>query len=203
MNIHQLFEIIISGCQRPAWLPDKAFMEELELFFEPLITVNNFERKQLLLSTGQVAGYIYFLVNGLARGFYTDQAKGKEMTVYLWNRHSIITVPDSFFHQKPSSIFIEVMPHTQLMGISFLNLIESIEVYPEVSSFSKNVIQQYSVYEATRNYELAYLPAWDRYLQLLRTQPDIEQLVSKEIIASFLRIAPQSLSRMLRQKGHP
>ena len=89
------------------------------------------------------------------------------------------------------------------MSISYQGLMACIKKYPMAEVFSRNVVLQYRVHDAQKNYDLAFLSAWERYLQLLETHPDIEQQVSKEVIASYLHIAPQSLSRMLREKGHP
>lgn len=95
------------------------------------------------------------------------------------------------------------MPGTKLISISYQQLMACINAFPEVEVFLRNVILQYAAYESKRSDDLKFLSAWERYLRLLLTHPDIEQQVSKEVIASYLNIVPQSLSRMLREKGHP
>jgi CRP/FNR family transcriptional regulator, anaerobic regulatory protein len=139
----------------------------------------------------------------LARGFYITKDTRKEITDFLWNEHSLITVPDSFFRQRPSHLFIEVMPETRLMSISYQGLMACIEKYPLVEVFSRNVVLQYSIYKAKRNHDLAFLTPWELYVRLLYKHPNIEQQVSKGIIASYLNITPQSLSRMLKRRRHP
>lgn len=203
MNIHELFDILLNHSPLPSSLRDTHSMEDLKTYLIPLITTSVYTKRQLLLSAGQVAVYIYFLEKGFARGFYIHPQTKKEVTHFLWNRDSIITVPDSFYKQTPSYLFIEVMPQTQLVAISYDQLMACKKVYPVIEVFSRNVILQYNAYEAKRNYDMASLSAWERYLRLLQTHPDIEQQVSKEVIASYLDITPQSLSRMLKEKRHP
>ena len=203
MSIHELFDILLGQSLLTSKLPDSNTMEDLKIYLVPLVTTSVYTKRQLLLSAGQVAWYIHFLEQGLARGFHISEDTGKEITDFLWNEHSLITVPDSFFNQRPSHLFIEVMPDTRLMSISYQGLMACIKKYPMAEVFSRNVVLQYRVHDAQKNYDLAFLSAWERYLQLLETHPDIEQQVSKEVIASYLHIAPQSLSRMLREKGHP
>jgi hypothetical protein len=62
---------------------------------------------------------------------------------------------------------------------------------------------QYVSYHTKRTHDLISLSAWERYLDLLQRHPKIEQKISKEIIASYLGITPQSLSRLIKDNGHP
>ncbi|MEO6134158.1 MAG: hypothetical protein ABIP35_03330 [Ginsengibacter sp.] len=203
MSIHHLFEVLLDCKSLPEKLTDKKFVENLKDYLLPLITTSTYTRRQLLLSAGQVAESTYFLERGAARGFHINKDTNKEITDFLWTLDSFITVPDSFFHQRPSRLFIEVMPGTQLMGISYHDLMGCIEKYPVTDLFTRNLLLQSAVFEAKRNHELNSTSAWDRYLLLLKKYPDIEQQFSKGTIASYLNITPQSLSRMLKNKRHP
>ena len=198
-----LFDLIFSLGPLPEKLMDKDFLGKLIRYVLPLIATSHYTRRQLLLSAGHVAPYIYFSQKGLVRGFYTHKNTGKEITDFLWRERSLITVPNSFFQQQPSPLFVEVMPETELLSISFHDLVSCNKRYPVLEIFSRNVILQYNAYATRRNHRLVFLSAWERYLILLKTHPGIEQQVSKEIIASYLHIAPQSLSRMLKERRHP
>ncbi|MGN6533794.1 MAG: Crp/Fnr family transcriptional regulator [Ginsengibacter sp.] len=201
--VFHLFDIL-SGFATPGQkLMDTELLINLVHYLLPLVATSHYARRQLLLSAGHTAEYIYFPQKGMVRGFYTHKTMAKEITEFLWSKGSIITVPNSFFQQQPSEFFIEVMPETELMSISFHDLRTCIEKYPEVEVFSRNVILQYNADVSRRKDALAFLSAWERYLQLLKTHPHIEQQVSKEIIASYLHITPQSLSRMLKERRHP
>ncbi|MGN6530809.1 MAG: Crp/Fnr family transcriptional regulator [Ginsengibacter sp.] len=200
--LSHLFVMLFTTGPVPEKLMEIDFVIKLANDLLPCIAVSQYARRQLLLSAGHIAGHIYFSTKGMARGFYTHK-RGKEVTDYLWNQHSFITVPASFFQQRPSHLFIDVMSGTELLSISFQDLSSCIEKYPVVEIFSRNVILQYHNYEAKRSQDFTFLTAWERYLQLLKTHPDIEQQVSKEVIASYLHIEPQSLSRMLKKKKHP
>ena len=202
MTIQELFECIIDSCQQD-WQKEPVLLDELASFFTPLIHSNRFDRKQLVLSAGQTPGHLYFLTDGIARGFYLDADSGNEKTFFLWGQHSIATDPESFFRQTPTTLFIELMPQTEVMSISYADIMWGIHCFPQVRLFSRSVIQQYGIYHAKRNYDLAHFTAWERYLNLLEMHPDIEQFVSKAVLASYLSIAPQSLSRMLKKRGHP
>jgi len=198
-----LFTILSGFGPLPAKLMNKDFLANLGGYLLPLITTSHYPKRQLLLSAGHVASSVYFSQKGLVRGFYMHKKTGKEITDFLWRERSVITVPNSFFKQQPSQLFIEAMPGTQLLSISFHHLMACLKKYPVLEIFSRNVILQYHAYETKRNHELSSLSAWERYIELLNLHPDIEQKVTKEVIASYLHIMPQSLSRMLKERGHP
>jgi CRP-like cAMP-binding protein len=200
--VNHLFDLLLHFGPFPQNVTDKDVCSLFD-YLVPLITTSYYSRWQLLLSAGQVSQYIYFLQKGLARGFYTDQKTGREVTDFLWHEASLITVPGSFFEQKPSQLFIEVMPETELLSLSWHDLVSCSKRYPVVEVFSRNVILRYNAHTTRRSHQLVFLSAWERYLELLKTHPAIEQQVSKEVIASYLHITPQSLSRMLKEKRHP
>lgn len=202
-TVSGLFDLLLSCGPLPQKLLDKQFLENLVSSLLPVIATTRYTRRELLLSAGHIAEYIYFSKTGFARGFFIQEKTGREITDFFWSEHSIITVPHSFFQQQPTQTFIEVMPETELMSISFRDLKACIKKYPVVEIFSRNLILQYNAYETKRSHELSSLTAWERYIELLKMHPDIEQKVSKGVIASYLNIAPESLSRMLKNKRHP
>lgn len=203
MSIHQLIDILLSDGPLPRKLKDAIFLEQLKTNLAPFIIKHTYRKNQILLSKGNHSNDIYFLEEGIVRGYYHHSGSQKEQTHYLWNGRSIITEPLSFYQRKPSKLTIETLTEVKLHSISYEDLMDCKKIYPVLELFSRNIILQYHSYEKRRNYDLVSLPAWDRYLRLLYTHPGIEQYVSKEIIASFLNITPQTLSRMLKERGHP
>ena len=159
--------------------------------------------RQLLLNAGQIADHIYFVENGMVRGYFYDELKNKEHTVCLWDDQSIITDPVSFLTGVSSQLYIEVMPGSKLLSISRQKLREVFDAFPYAEIFTRCLTLQYVAYHSKRTHDLIAHSAWERYLALLQKHPKIEQKISKEIIASYLGITPQSLSRLIKEKGHP
>lgn len=203
MSIQQLFEILLSNGPLPRKLKDAIFIGQLKVHLAPFIIRHHYRKSQVLLSKGHISNHIYFLEAGIVQGYYQQSEERKEQTHFLWNGHSIITDPISFYQRKPSKLTIETLTEVKLHSISNEDLMNCQKTYPVLEHFSRNVIMEYHAYEKRRNYDLVSLPAWDRYLRLLHTHPTVEQYVTKEIIASFLNITPQTLSRMLKERGHP
>jgi len=161
------------------------------------ISTSHHSHKVLILTAGMIPERIYFVEKGVVRG-YRDDAKGKEKTIFLWDDHSIMADIDSFIHRTPSDIYIEVMPNSILTSISFQQLRNIFDCYP----FIKKVLNKLSLcqneYSHKRFYNFAKPSAWERYQELLKCYPHVEQKVSKETIASFLEVTPQYLSKMIK-----
>ena len=203
MQIHNLYDVLFAMKPLPDQIRSEIDQKNFIQYVDPRLESSHYIHRQLLLSAGQVSDHIYFLESGFARGYFYNQEKGKEQTVCLWDAASIITEPNSFFKREKSELHLEVMPGSRLKSISHQNLIQVFEKFPFAEIFKQCLILQYISYQTERTNDLIGLSGWERYLEMLRKHPQIEQKVSKEIIASYLGITPQSLSRLLKANGHP
>ena len=202
MSTDQLLNVFLANPSRNGKV-DRRLHRKLDRFLAPLITASYYPKSQLILSSGQSADYLYFVEEGLARGFCFEPGKKKEITIYFWKEQSTIMIPESFFFREPSPVFIEVTPGTSLLQLSHHHLMDFISSNPEAEIISRNLVLQHREYEEMRYLHHSFRTAWERYRQLLKEFPMIEQQVSKGVIASYLNITPQSLSRMLRNHPHP
>ena len=203
MKKHSLYDVIFKMRPMPKKLTERSYVDALIAAVDECITITEHRYRSLLLNAGHTSDYLYFIENGIARCFYFDDRTGRELTSILWKEQSIVCDPVSFFQRKTSEVNIEVMPGSLLLSISYRQLQDLFQEFPEAGVFERCVSLQYVYFFAQRARQLAVNSPWERYLHLLTTHPDIELKVSKEIIASYLNIAPQTLSKMLRKKGHP
>jgi len=203
MAADELYKLLFKVKNLPAALSNEGEREQITAYLNKVIGHSYHQRNQLLLSEGQEAMYIYFLEKGFARGYYQDTQNDQEHTVIFWDQHSIITDPPAFFEKGPSSLNIEVMAGSRLLFISRQQLNELYQAFPYAEIFTFRITSFYSAYFAKRSNDLVSLSAWQRYQQLLTRFPHIELKISKKIIASFIDIAPQSLSRLIKVNGHP
>ncbi|MBN2769062.1 MAG: Crp/Fnr family transcriptional regulator [Spirochaetes bacterium] len=187
----------------PKRLTERPYVNALIAAIEEQLTVTEHRHRSLLLNAGHTSDYMYYVEKGIARCFYFDHRTGRELTSILWKEQSIVCDPVSFFQRKASEGNIEVMPGSLLLSISYSQLQDIFKEFPEANIFVRCVSLQYVYYFTQRSRQLAVNSPWERYLDLLSTHPGIELKVSKEIIASYLNIAPQTLSKMLRERGHP
>lgn len=203
MERYGLYEVIFKLRPMPKRLTDRQYVNELTAALDNLLTETEHRHRSLLLNAGHTSDYMYFVGKGIVRGFYYEDRIGREMTSILWDWQSIVCDPVSFFQRKTSEINIEVMPGSLLLSISFVHLQDIFKEFPEAEIFARCISLQYAYYFVQRTRQLAGASPWERYLHLLTTHPGIELKISKEIIASYLNVTPQTLSKMIRQRGHP
>lgn len=202
MSADQLLNVFLYNPSRKG-KGDRRLYNKLYRSLAPLITGSYYPKNQLLLSEGQVADTLYFVEEGLVRGFCFEAENKKETTVFLWKEHSTVMVPESFFYRGPSPVYLEVTSGSTLFHLAHHHLVQFIACHPEAEIISRNLVLQHTEYEEKRYLHLSSRNAWERYLQLLNDFPLIEQQVPKTVIASYLNITPQSLSRMLKKNRHP
>lgn len=203
MENYSLYEVVFKLRPLPKRLTDRQYVSELIAAVDHCLTATDHRHRSLLLNAGHTSDYMYYIGRGIARCFYFDERSGRELTTILWKEQSIVCDPVSFFQRRASDVNIEVMPGSVLLSISYRQLQDIFNAFPEAAVFARCISLQYVFYYSERARQLAGASPWERYLHLLSTHPGIELSISKEIIASYLNVTPQTLSRMLRENGHP
>ena len=161
--------------------------------------------RHIILYEGRKCDKAYFVVSGSARSYYTDFS-GKTIT---WSFHfnneasiskNLFAVDYSaFLTNKLSSVTIETCGEMKALTFSRAQvdfLIEHCFVYERwMRKLNESAFLQMN----DKAFTLLTMPATDRYNKLLKEEPHLLQLFSNYYIASYLGIAPQSLSRIRNQ----
>ena len=161
--------------------------------------------KEFILHEGSKCEKVYFVVSGAARSYYTDFS-GKTIT---WAFH--------FNDEKSISRNLFALDYRSLLtGLPSVITIETVSEFKAIT-FTKAqlafLIENSHLYERwmRRLNELAYahmfdraftmltMSATERYQKLLKEEPYLLQMFSNYYVASYLGIAPQSLSRIRSQ----
>lgn len=152
-------------------------------------------KKQYLLQEGDVARYSGFIVKGAARMFSVDE-KGHEHIVRFAVETWWIGDLESFNQLTPSRYHIEMLEDTDLLLISNQQHQELIDQSPV---FARTVnIQNNRTHAATqkRIHAAISMTAEERYEDFLKTHPQFIQRFPQNMIASYLGISPETLSRI-------
>ncbi|MCC9137542.1 Crp/Fnr family transcriptional regulator [Pontibacter silvestris] len=203
MLVDKLFEAMLRLGPIPDRLRDAELQDNIRSYLREATAVSYYSQKQLLLSAGQPADYVNYIEQGFARGFYLEERTQRQVSVFFWEAGHFAVATSSFLLRLPSDIYIEVMPGSRLLSLSHGQLAHMVELFPVTEALARMLLLRYKSFHKKRTRDLLTRSAWERYLDLLQSHPRIEQQVSKEAIASYLGITPQSLSRLLRENGHP
>jgi CRP-like cAMP-binding protein len=156
-------------------------------------------KNDILLHQGEVCRYTYFVVNGSMRAFFIDD-DGQEATRYIAFEQNFITTLNSFITQTPANEFLQATEKGDVLAIShtdFRILLSKIPAWKDL--YIKQLEIAYTT-NAWRLESFIKMDAKQRYDFLLKTNPQAIQRLSNKIIANYLGITQESLSRLKGKK---
>lgn len=169
---------------------DKALIEQL---FHPV----TLKKGSVLVEENSIPGYLYFINTGFIRVYYYHD--GEAVTSHINCPNGFITSFGSFMAQHRSIEIVECITACSVLRISRKDLDLLYERSPKWAEAGRKIYDQSIVYNEQRTRDILTLSAEQRYLKLLNESPELIQQVPLQIIASFIGIKPESLSRIRRQ----
>ncbi len=141
--------------------------------------------------------YLYFIINGYVRVFYTKE--GEERTTQINCPSGFITSFQSFITNSKAYDNVQTISECNLLRVTKDSLDKLNKNVKDWGIYGEKIYEQALIYNEDRTRDMILLTAEERYLKLMKTQPDIIQNVSLQYIASYIGIKPESLSRIRRQ----
>ena len=151
------------------------------------------KKDTILLEEGKICRYLYFLESGLLRFFIMKN--GNDVTKYFTDVPYCFTSIRSFEAQIPATESIETLEDTVLWAMSAEN-VKTLFNLPAWNTFARKLIQEVQTYTDEILEDLQTETAENRYKKMLFDNDPLLQRVPLKHIASYLGIAPQSLSRI-------
>ena len=140
----------------------------------------------LILEQGEICRNLSFLLKGSFRQYHQNQELD-EVIVNLFVENDWVLNHQSFTSQKPSTHKIEAFEDSEILIINIHQLHELIGLYPSFFALGKML-------ESSNPYDLK--TPEEKYIHLLETRPDFIQKFPLKYIASYLRMTPETLSRV-------
>jgi CRP-like cAMP-binding protein len=160
-----------------------------------------FERKEIkknefILEEGKICRYFYFLEEGLIRFFIIKN--GEDISKIFTAAPNCFTSTTSFRSQKPSKEYIQALENSIVWQISFSQVNQLAELN-SWNDFIRKFIHEVREFAEELLMEVRTETAETRYDKLMEKYPILVQKIPLKYLASFLGIAPQSLSRIRKK----
>ena len=166
-------------------------LKKITTCFKPKIV----KRNTFLLHEGEVCKEFYFVYKGCIRVYFIDR-KGHEKTRYIMLDNHIGTALTSFISQKPSFESVQALEDTELLTISFEDFYKLNKDVGQWKEFYQKILEMAYSFQNRKIETLVTLTAKQRYQQLLKENPVLIQRLSNKVLASYLDITQETLSRL-------
>ena len=151
--------------------------------------------KKLLLSPGEYCNHTFYVLKGLLR-YYSVDTKGNEHVLQFAPEGWFIVDRESMFFKKTSNFFIESLEDSEVLLLNEEFLKGFCQNHTEFVEFNNILLHNHIRHLQNRVNELLSLSAEERYLNFMKLYPNIVSRVPQSMIASYLGLAPESLSRV-------
>lgn len=164
---------------------------QIEQRFKP----RRLRKRQYLLQEGDVCKFSAFIVSGAARMFSIDE-KGRDHIVRFGIEGWWMSDSESYTQETPSKFFIEMLEDSQLLLVTWADIQQLITTVPAVAAATKAMDKQSFISSQKRIHSAISLTAEERYEDLIKSYPSFILRFPQNMIASYLGISPETLSRI-------
>lgn len=161
-----------------------------------IIAMNTFrtiKKGGILLREGQNSNEIYFVLKGCIRTYY--MIDGVEKTTAFYTEMEGLT-PHCVISKAPSEYYISCIEDSVITISNPEMEVEIFSKFPKFESLCRVLSEELLVKQQINFDEFKTSSPEQRYLNLLQARPDLVQRVPQHQLASYLGIAPESLSRL-------
>lgn len=176
---------------------DRSFNDEVMDALLDNGIVRKLERGEALIHAGVVDPDVYFILDGITRHWYWNG--DREKTAFFSQAGTMLVSYHSFFFNKESFYSIEACCPTRVVCIKKEVHDRFINEYHDFSNWCLNMAQCQIFFFEMKS-RIISGTAKDRYISFLKNRPDILNQVQLRVIASYLDVTPQYLSKLRKMK---
>lgn len=171
-------------------LTDEEF-EHASSFF----TKRKYKKHQYILQAGDTASQEHFVVKGIVKSSYTDN-EGKEYILQLAMEEWWFSDPNAFNTGMPATLNVDCIEDTTTLSISFENKEKLCASSRKMEYFFRKKYTTGNMALQKRVLALLSNNAGERYKQWRNQYPSLQKRISKTLIASYLGVTRETLSRL-------
>ena len=167
---------------------------EIEII-KSTVVPKKLRKGQYFLQEGEVCKYLGFIVNGAMRQYSVD-TKGTEHIVRLTVENWWAGDRDSHINLTPSVYNIDAWEDTELLQFTRADQLSQLNLIPAINEMSLNLDENFAISAQRRFNTHISMSAEERYLEFSKSYPEFLQRFPQHIIASYLGITKETLSRI-------
>lgn len=185
-----MFEVFFSQVK------DKVLLSEAEqklvkTFFSP----KKIRKRQYLLQEGNICRHLAFVEKGLLRSYNVDDKGIEQMIHFAWEGWWMADML-SFLSIEPSTYDIDAIEDSELLLISRPDFEEMLIKVPVMERYFRILFQNNIISKERRLISSISNSAEEKFIHLSATNPELIKRIPQQLVASYLGITPETLSRI-------
>lgn len=181
------------------WLSQKMNFTENELdFLLSYFTPRYLDKNECVLREGEVPRFGIFVCQGCLRSYVVDD-KGREHIIQFAPQNWWLSDMENMIHQKPTVYFMDAIEDSEVLLIDMPGFETIMKEVPAFTTLFRQGYQKHAAKKDERIIASLTLDAEERYKQFLHSYPSIVQKVPQHMLASYLGISPETLSRIRKK----
>lgn len=163
--------------------------------FTSIIKTTRLKKRQFVIQPGYVSEYRNYIVKGAVRVFYLDD-NGKEHTVSIGIEDWYFTDFNSYINKEPATHFAEALEDCVIFQMKYEDIEKLCSNIHAFSQYFRFITEKGLVSARKRVISNISKTSEDRYLEYAQKYPQIVNRVPQYVIASYLGISPEFLSKV-------
>lgn len=162
----------------------------------------HFTKKQIILEPGQICDRMIFLHQGAIRAYQLREGLDTTYFFYFPDQFAFATEFASFKTNQPTQFYLECIDDCQVTVFYRSDIYALYDWYPSMQKFGRLMAEQAYLMMDRRMSHFQFHDLQTRYLAMLQEEPNLLQRVPQHLIATYLGVTPESLSRVKQVVTH-
>ncbi len=164
-----------------------------------ILKVSKVKKKQMIIQPGAVCRYRSYIAKGAFRVFYLDDV-GKEHTVSIGIEDWFVTDFYSYINQVPATNYAQALEDSVILQMKYEDIELLCKEIHSLSEYFRLTTEKAFAYSRRRVISNISKTAEQRYYEYIEKYPSIANRVPQYILASYLGVSPEFLSKIRSQK---
>lgn len=152
----------------------------------------------MVLNANKVCTESYFITKGILRTYFLKD--GKEISEYFCTTNEWVNSPKSFIQREKDIYYIDAIENTQAFFINVNDLVYLFNNFPEMERYARLSMGSVFGHLMERITSMRFTTAKEKYNHFLKNYPDIYHRIPLGMVASYLGITQETLSRIRAKK---
>ena len=185
-----MFDVLFSHI-----LEKVSLTEEEKNLLKSFFVAKSLRKKEFLLHEGEICHSLSFVSKGLLRSYHIDEKGDEHMNLFAWEGWWSSDIY-SFSFNEMAQFNIDALEDSELLLITRENLEEMTLQIPKMDRYFRILFQNSLATKERRLVSSNSYTAKEKYIQLAESNPQMIQRLPQNLIASYLGLAPETLSRI-------